>query len=271
MSGFRRPKPIQLVPFAEASPRTFTTLLCDGVTARNLPSFAELMALHAQLQAAQPEVRVLASLDDLGQAAYTSGHCIDAHGLDDVEGHDLSELDPELFEDGEHLGYLSTLAEFPIRRANLLRGVEGMALYQVAGLLDWNTPGDFNDVLTVNRDPEAALCIANERDVIFQFVPVASAAETIAALPNGYFNADLDPMQNYVLSRHLEASYGLGLFGIGSRFLGFRCANALDEDAAQALAADLAAFYAGTPPAAMDELTRLFAGRDWLLLRYTDN
>ncbi len=271
MFGWKRQKPLTLVPFAQAMPRTFNTLLCDGVTAHDLPDFAALLALHARLQRERADRRLLASLDDLGQACYTSGHGTDANDLDDIEGHDLSGLDAALFEDGEHRGYLSTPAEFPIRLANLLKRAGPVALGDVAGLLDWETPGDANDPITINDDPDAALHIAGEREVIFQFVPVTSAAEAIAAFPNGYFASDLDPMQNLVLARHLETDYGLSLFGIGSRFLGFRRERPLDEATAQALATGIAALYAGSPAEAADALARLLTGRDWLLLRYTES
>lgn len=271
MFGFNRKKPLKLVPFAQAKPRTFGALLCDGVTAHNVPSFADLLALHAGLQREHESVRVLVSLDDLGQASYTSGHGVEAYELDDTEDHDLSGLGDEVFEDGEHVGYLSTMAEFPIRLANLIELSEEVELGQVVGLLEWDTPGDANDLLTINRHPDQALRIAAEQEIICQFVPVASASDAIAAFPNGYFNSDLNPMQNHVLARHLEAKYDLSLFGIGSRFLGFRRQEALSEHMAQALASELVAFYSGPPPGAANELKRLITDRDWLLLRYTES
>lgn len=269
--GGKAAKPLELVPFAEARPRTFNSLLCDGVTARKLPSFAALLALHARLQGENPQVRVLASLDDLGQAGYTSGHTTDVHALDDVEGYDLSGLPQEAFEDGEHLGYLTTPAEFPIRLANLLKRADGVGLDAVRGELFWETAGDANDAVTVNRDPEAALRIATEKEVLFQFVPVTCAADALAAFPNGYFHGDLKPMQNHALALHLERNYGLGLFGVGSRFLGFRRDTPLDDATAQALATELVGLHAETPPDAARRLAQEIAGRDWLLVRYTES
>ena len=78
-------------------------------------------------------------------------------------------------------------------------------------------------------------------------------------------------MQNLAVARHLEAEFGLALFGIGSRLVGFRRDTALDEMTAQALAATLAALYSGTPPGAARELAQLLTGRDWLLIRYTES
>jgi hypothetical protein len=248
----RKRKSLELVPFAEGKPLTFNTLLCDGVTARNLPSFAELLAVHARLQREQPDLIVLASLDDLGQAAYTSGHCADTHALDEVEDEDEE-------------------AEFPDRLANFLKLTGKAKGARFAGVLDWETDGDSNDPVTVNADPEAALRIAKEKHVIFQLVPVSSAADAIAAFPNGYFNSDLTPMQNHALARRLDTQYGLALFGIGSRFLGFRRGEPLGDETAATLAAEIAGWYRGTPPGAADALARLIAGRDWLLLRYTES
>lgn len=271
MFGFKRKKPVELIPFSEGKPRTFNTLLCDGVTARNLPSFAELMALHARLQQQHPDCRVLASLDNLAQAAYTSGHTTDANALDEIEGHDLSGLPEAAFEDGEHQGHLSTPEEFPIRLTNLLRQAEGVGLEDVASVLDWETPGDANDPVTINRGPDAALRIAAEKEVIFQFAPVTRAADALAAFPNGYFSSDLDPMQNHALARHLEAEYGLALFGVGSRFLGFRRDSGFGKEAAQALASELAQLYDKVPSGAEAALARLIVSRDWLLVRYTES
>jgi hypothetical protein len=264
MFGIRRKTSLALVPFAEARPRTFNTLLCDGVTARHLPSFAELVALHARLQRERPDCRVLASLDQLGQACYTSGHCTDLYELDPDEDDDAAG-------GGEDADGLGGRPEFPVRLARLLRLSEAVDPSALAGLLPWGTDGDANDLVTVNRDPERALRIYGEKEVLFQFVPVEAAADTIAAFPNGYFHSDLTPMQNHCLARYLEADFGLALFGIGSRFLGFRRDRSLDEAESQALAIALIALHVDAPEEAADALARLLAGRDVLLFRYTES
>ena len=259
------------MPFAKGKPLTFCQLLCDGVTAYNLSSFAELMTVHSTLQQERPDHRVLATLDDVDQACYTCGHAIDTHQLDDVDAHDLSSLPESLLQDGEHPGYLSTPAEFPIRLANLLEKARSVEIGRLTGLLDFTPDGEANDFVTVNADPDGALRLSREKYVFFQFVPVRSAADTIAAFPNGYFRGGLNPMQNHALARHLETSYGLALFGIGSRYLAFRRRDALSEGVAASLASELAALYGGTPSTAAAELAGLIAGRDWLLLRHSES
>jgi hypothetical protein len=260
-----------LVPLTQGRPRTFVVFLCDGLSARRVASFAGLLDLQQRLQGERSTVRVLASLDDLGQACYTSGHSADHHGLDDTEGHDLSGLSPEAFDEGEHQGYLSTPSEFPIRLANLRRLAADVGLDQIVGVLPWNTDDDANDLVSINRDPDATLQIADENPVVFLYAPVEIGADAIAAFPNGYFSSDLDPMQNYALARHLEAKFGLVLFGIGSRFLGFRRATALTDHAAEQLCAELVGLYSDAPPEAAQTLARLITGRTWLLIRYTES
>lgn len=100
---------------------------------------------------------------------------------------------------------------------------------------------------------------------------MTTAAQAVAAFPNGYFSAALNPMQTYVLAWRLEDEYDLSLFWIGARMLGFRRKAAPPADRARTLAKDLAAFYAGAPPAAAETLALLLTGRNWLLLRYAES
>ncbi|WP_206240527.1 hypothetical protein [Novosphingobium terrae] len=259
-----------LVPFAEAPPRTFNTLLCDGVTARGIASFEALLDLHAALQAERPDLCVIATLDDLGQACYTSGHGADYHGLDDTAGHDLTGLDPQAYENGEHRGYLSTPSEFPIRLANLQHLSAEVSGESLKGQLPCGDSAEGNDLLSINRDPDAALGLDADDAVLFLYAPVTSAADAIAAFPNGYFSCDFSPMQNHALARHLGESHGLMLFGIGARLLGFRRAEPLAGPTARKLAEDLASLYAGAEAAMVDELATMLAGRTSLLVRYTE-
>jgi hypothetical protein len=270
MASTSPPKPLILVPFATARPRTFNTLLCDGIAAHNLASFADLRMLHARLQHEHPHVRVLATLEDLDQACYTAGHGTDRFGLDSTDGHDLSDLDADAFEDGAHRGYLSTPSEFPIRLANLRHLAGPVTLASLSGQLDWDTPDGPYDILTLNADPDQALLLATEPQVLFQFVPVTQAADALAAFPNGYFTVDFSPLQNHALAHHLEVRYGLALFGIGARTLAFHRPTPLDAPTAHQLVTDLASLYTGSTPAKTKALAELLTNRDWLLLRYTE-
>src|SRR5690606_22895907 len=122
----------------------------------------------------------------------------------------------------------------------------------LTGLLPWMTEGDGNDLPTINAAPDAALGWKHEKLFLAQLVPVETAAETVAAFPNGYFYGDLNPMQNLVLARHLEASYGLRLIAMGAGRLAYASDAPLDPASAVRAAADIVGLYAEAPPGAAD-------------------
>lgn len=271
--GKREPKPLCVIPFAEQPPSLFTNLLCDGVTAENVPDFAALLALRTRLAKAHPNLRVLTTLDDPDQAAYTSGHGIMKHGLDDTEGHELSALGPECFDDGEHCGFLTTPAEFPIRLANLKAHAAGTSFDDACGMLYWEGGAEDGPIFpdTVMFEPDAALWRGNKNEAFVQFVPVDAASDALAAFPNGYFTCDLTPLQNYAVARHLEEYHGMALFGVGASYLGFVRDAVLAADEAGALAADLVKLYQEAPEDAASRLADALTGKDWLLLRYSES
>lgn len=263
MFGFRkRPKPVEIMAFDDEPPQLFTALLCDGFVVRNVPDFTAWIALLRTLQRDYPDVRVLGSLDDVHQSAYTSGHAIETHDLDRIEG---------LAEPDEDRGYLLRRDQFPIRHVNLLTRARGVAFASLAGLLPWSTPGDANDPITINADPEAALGWRHEKLFLAQLVPVTTAAETVAAWPNGYFVSDLTPMQNLALAQHLETEFGLKLCAIGAGRLAFVSDTPLDAAAAAEAAADIVSLYADAPSDAADRLAAWLAAHDTLLIRYTES
>lgn len=271
MFGSGKPKPVRLTSFAEHK-RRFGDLICDGVIAEQVADFATLRAVVRDLQAQHPDVRVLVTLDDAGQALYTSCHAIEKHRLDDTADHDLSALGPECFEDGEHRGYLTTPTEIPIRLANLQARVGKTAFVDAGGVLAWEAADDEGPATpdAVMRDPDAALRTAAQPEFHFQFVPVRAAADALAALPNGYFTCDLTPMQSYAVARHLEQHHAMGLFGVGASFLGFIREGVLTANEAIALARDIVTLYGEAPGDAVHRMADALAGKDWLLLRYTE-
>lgn len=270
MFGIGRRKPVTLTPFSEEQPRTFTTLLCDGWTARNVPDLATLVGTMRHLQKATTTCRILTSLDQLGQAGYTSGHTIGANNLDDIGDRDVATLNPASLEDGEYGGYLTGPCEFPIRHANLIARAEGMRFADICGHLDWAC-GDCLDPAAANAAPDQVLMLAKEKRIIVQQVPVVRAADALAAFPNGYFTSDLSPMQNYALAKHLEDAHGFALFGVGASYLGFCRDSPLDHDDARSLAITMTQLYANCPAGAADAFAQAMVGRDVLIVRYTES
>ncbi len=210
---------------------------------------------------------ILITLDDLGQASYTSMHAKMSHDLDDIEGHDLSSIAPSAFESGEHKGYLSTKSEYFIRSANFEKRAKGI---------------HFSDAckrgLTINDDELILLerihqkpIDAIDRKVLVYLVPVNETALAISAFPNGYFTSDLDPFENYGLANHLREKYGYHLFGVGASLIGFRRYEALSGDAARFLGEDLANLYNQSQVASVAErFTKIAVANEYLFLKYVE-
>jgi hypothetical protein len=254
----------EITTYRQGEPKTFKTLLCHGNEVRGRwPSLRALADFTLSEASAHPGHHLLATLDDLGQACYTSGHAIDFHDLDNTEGHDLSGLDPAAFEDGAHVGYLSTASEFGIRRENLLRKAAGVSFDDLRGKLLWTPGSSILDVATHHADEL-------DGEMYIQIVPVAHAWQTVAAFPNGYFTDDLSPMEVCALARRFEEMHDHRLFGIGASYLGFARNGAMDAPAAHALAEDILTLYLNADGAGLQtKLADFIAGADCFLLPYT--
>jgi hypothetical protein len=252
-------------PFRNTEVRNFVSLLCDGYAVEGARSMADFIAAYREKCAAHPDAKLIATLDDLDQAFYTSGHAIDAHHIDDTEGHDLGGLDPAAYENGAHLGYLTTTSEFPIRRANFLKKAAGVSFAGLAGKLMWDLDPNKPDVFALNAAPDDALAPV----MLVQIVPVAMAADALCAFPNGYFTCDLSPFENHALARHLEERYGYALFGIGASYIGFLKTRALTGEEGAALAADLCSLFSDASGGAFaSRVADTLERSPWLFLNY---
>ncbi|MDQ0034425.1 hypothetical protein J2W30_002180 [Variovorax boronicumulans] len=243
--------------------------LCDEYRLSGIASMADLAEAARRIAADHPGCKPLFTLDDFGQARYTSGHARMNLELDDTTGHDLSGLPPECFENGKHLGYLSTKAEFGICLHNFKKLIASASFAEACAhgltlndesLQEWI--GYQNDPVSLLDQPLSAL-----------IVPVAHAHEALAAFPNGYFSCDLDPEANCAVARHLSSVHGYELIGVGAAYLGFLRSSAPDASEASAIAADLCALYNARDNnrrALADAFAQGIAGRTYLWVRYVE-
>ncbi|MGX7666393.1 hypothetical protein [Flavobacterium pedocola] len=208
---------------------------------------------------------IIITLDDLGQAEYTSTHATMYHDLDDTEGYDLSGIDPAAFEDGEHIGYLSTPSEFFIRKENFLKKAKEVDFSNVS---EWGLSlGDEELLLleTINKSPVEYL----DKQIMVMIVPTDKSYEAICGFPNGYFSGDLNPMENYALAKHLHDKYAYDFFGIGASLIGFIRNHELDEQQAGELTADLLKFY-NSDISNFDKMLDIVKNSKCLLLKYIE-
>jgi hypothetical protein len=248
-----------VTPFAEQRPHSFNSLWCDGVTLRGVSDFEALLAQHRMMSADVAPLRVLCSLDDLSQAEYTSGHTTVLHELYDWSD-DEEPATPPLRND--------MALQTCLLRIMALAGASDFS--SLSNRLAWVGASEGESVTDANGAPDTVLRLAQEREIRLQFVPVNSAADVIAAFPNGYFSCDLSPMDVWLLARHFEERHALELFGIGASWLAFRRCGPFDEARAVAAARDVVALYSDAPADAGPLMASLLMRQPWLLLRYTE-
>jgi hypothetical protein len=241
--------------------------LCDEYRLSGIADFAELIAAYRRIAADHPGFRPLLTLDDFPQACYTSGHIREVLDLNDATGIDLSGLPPQCFENGEHLGYLTTKAEFPIRARNFARAVADASFANACdhGLtLDdegWAEWTQFQD------DPVSLL----DQPLSAMLVPAAQGHDALAAFPNGYFVCDLRPALTTAVARHFTQVHGYELIGIGASYLGLLRAAPPDAATIGPIAADFCSLYTMSGQTSrLNEVARAIVGRSHLWLRYTE-
>ncbi len=245
----------------------FSTFLCDAYALTGPISLATLESFVRSKIAQHPDSTLLATLDWLDQAAYTSGHATNAGDLDSIEAHDLSNIDADAFEYGEHIGYLSTKSEFPIRLSNLNSRAGSTTFDEACGKIPWQSENDRHDFFQMNTN----FGIQLEEKSFVQIVPTSQPHEAIAAFPNGYFTSDLSPCQNYAISERFHRRYGYSLFGIGASYISFMRDALLPENLSTELARDISRIYGeDTNLKLIDQIRNCIADNRILVLRYSE-
>ncbi|MBP1840565.1 hypothetical protein [Formosa algae] len=240
--------------------------LFDSFLIENIKSYEDLMGVYQTYKQNHPDKTIMLTLDDLGQAEYTSGHACDYNALLDTDGYDLSGLDKACYdEDNEHLGHLSTPSEYFIIRENFLKQTKSIDFKIVCEKDISNSEDDVLDLENINESPLAFL----DQQVVLKILPVEQPYEGLTGFPNGYFNADFSPFENYALSKHLFETYNFELFGIGASFLGFIRNEPLKDNELKALVTDLAKLY-NTTESEFEKLADIIKDKNHLFLRYTE-
>lgn len=239
--------------------------LCDRYRVLSLADTADFVATYRALKAAKPDCSFLLTLDDLGQACYTSMHAKQRYDLDHTEGHDLSTLDPDCFEDGEHQGWLTTRQELFIRRGNIEARLGQASLADVVGKGITLFDASVEEFISAN---ESILNCVDE-DAFLLEVELPHSYQAIYAFPNGYFTDDLNPFENVVLARHMADEFGYELVGMGASLVAFLPEQALDEETCSRLVAFLESVYAASWDGQVPRLVRQYVEAGGLLvLRY---
>ncbi len=248
---------MKITPFEPGGTKTFVPLLCPGYHCKGVSTMSTLLQIMDEKSTAHPGARMLATLDCVGQAFYTSGHAIDANALDPAP------------DDAEVIGEDDTppLPDFATRLDRLVKAASVVTLDQMSKHLWWTG----EDRLSFFALQDEADAILDPNDIYIQAVPVSHAWETMAAFPNGYFAGDFSPMQNLVLARHLEESFGYALFGIGASYIGFRRTSSFSADRLGDLAAFIVSLHSEWNESdLLWKVRMILEASDLLFLAYVD-
>ncbi|MEQ8460632.1 MAG: hypothetical protein RLO52_33845 [Sandaracinaceae bacterium] len=218
----------------------------------------ELLAFRDARRAAEPGTQLLFILDDAGQAAYTSGHARDTHGLSDLDPAQLPAEEQALYEKRGRLTPERWAAEgIPRLRAK--------ARETTLTFTQQLIPIDDPDVELLSLYRDVSLAFGTPLDCLT--IATTDPSMAIAALPNGYFVGDLTPMENYHLAEHLRTAFGYEVLGLGSYLAAYVRDEPVTAEEARAVIESVRGLYEMTDDV-VAEWASAVTGLRWLLLSY---
>lgn len=242
-------------------------IICKSFLITEIDAFEQLIDIYDEYALKFPEAALLVSLDNLGQALYTSMHATLTHDLHDIEGHDLTNVEPAAFEDGDHIGYLTTESEFFIVEENFKTKAKDVSFLDACAKGLGLDNDEIDSLEKLHRTPASVL----DEQVTLWVVPVSDPSLALCACPNGYFSCDLNPFETYALAKHLNDSYGYHLFGIGASCMGFRRKTPLSRDLAAALGRDITRLYnCQDDDEKFERILHIVENHDYLFLKYVE-
>ena len=244
---------------------SFNQILFESYLIEGLTSFNELLDVYSTYKKENPDKTIILTLDDLDQAEYTSTHSTMSNDLDEIEGYDLSGLDKTCFENGEHIGYLSTPSEFFILKENFFKQTESIDFSSVCEKGLTIDESEVSILEKINLLPFEYL----DKRIILKIVPVEKPYQGISGFPNGYFASDLNPFENYALAKHLFKKYDFELFGIGASLLAFIRKDRLDKEQVKELLSDFSKLY-NCSETILERLSESMQNSKQLFLKYTE-
>jgi hypothetical protein len=222
-------------------------------------SFAEVLPVLDDLRARVAPDRIVMTIDDRGQATYTSMHAAEAEEFsveaDDIDWDDVVAVArydaAQVARIAAALAAALDAADTPpltSLREKLALDDDGLAV-----LLDLNARPDraLDDVAIVQR------CRVERDDLV------------IAALPNGYFTSDADTFENHAVVLEL-GRHGYRHFGVGASLLAFDRPTPPTPAEADVIVDVLTSLYGSPASPRWEEIARVLGESRLLLVGYTD-
>ncbi|MFD3703205.1 hypothetical protein ACFWUP_08680 [Nocardia sp. NPDC058658] len=245
-----------MTTFEPGEPPVRRNRLDSNTVARldDVTTFAQLLDAAELVRMDHPGVRILCTLDDLGQCAYTSMHA--TLGLVDDDGTDHDDPVASHHFDNNAVARIAALLDNPAARVpwEALRDTRNASEDELTALV------------TANRSPDRVV----DDVVLIQRVPVDRDDLAIAGIPNGYFADDWSTYDNHTVIRRM-ATHGYRHLAIGASLLAFARPTPPTPEQAAALVTDLTHLYGSPTAIAWHELAVQLPTQRHLILGYAEN
>lgn len=241
--------------------------LCGYYRIHDLTDINELLDEVEVLSQENQCYRFIMTLDDIGQASYTSMHSKMSNELDGGEWLSTENIDPSWM-DGDFLrDDLNFDQRFLIRRLGFKHGLSTVQFEDIFKKILFLDQESRDEFIESNKNPLEVV----DKDAYLLKVPVEYSYEAIISFPNGYFSCDLSPFENYRLAEHLEKEYGFHLFGIGASYISFTKGPDFDAQKIDMILELLAKIYLNNEDREFIDFMRLsILNRGILTLRYSE-
>ena len=241
--------------------------LCEYYRIHDLTDINELLDEIQVLSQKNQGYRFIMTLDDIGQASYTSMHSKMSNGLDGGQWLAKENIDPSWMDGNFLRDDLNFEQKFLIRRLGFKYGLSTVQFADIFKKILFLDDDSKEEIIESNQNP---LAIVDE-EVYLLKVPVENSYEAIYSFPNGYFKCDLSPFENYRLAEHLEKEYGFRLFGMGASYISFIKGPDFDVKKIDSILELLSKIYLENEDEEFIDFMRLsITNRDVLTLRYSE-
>lgn len=262
--------------YGERAPETSTPLVARGWTLKGSFTMWEIADFIRREKSNYPDYKLFGILDEPEQAFYTSFHTMGKNELNDIDPETQAGLHPssfQVFEEGEEAEFvgLSHPSEFPIRHKLFMNYVSVSGQTSWRNVMMWDEGNSGCPTLlggSVKCPSDKRWGWSRDTVSYVMQVPFENACEAIAVLSNGYFRGDLQPDQNYVLSKELFEHFGLQIFGMGSMYLGFMRDLPLTVVEAVELGEFLAPLYSNEPADVAVRIAKVAEGEHTIFIAY---
>lgn len=241
--------------------------LCGYYRIHDLSDINELLEQVKVLSQENQGYKFIITLDDIGQASYTSMHSKMSNELDGGEWLETENIDPSWMDEGFLRDDLNFDQQFFIRKLGFKHGLSTVQFDDIFEKVLFLDQESKEEVIESNKNLLALV----DQEVYLLKVPVEYSYEAIYSFPNGYFSCDLSPFENFRLAEHLEKEYGFHLFGIGASYISFIKGPDFDAQKIEMILDLLAKIYLDNEDQEFINFMRLsILNRDVLTLRYSE-